>query len=73
MHCQLMNCKVSQKGNITRMPSTKKKYKSVTLMDGLLLAHSFSLVVTSGPRSKKGNMEKKSRNNFKKSLLSMWT
>jgi hypothetical protein len=31
---------------------------SVTLMDGLLLAHSFNLVVTSGPRNKKENMEK---------------
>jgi hypothetical protein len=30
----------------------------VTLMDGLLLAHSFNLVVASGPRNKKGNMEK---------------
>jgi hypothetical protein len=27
-------------------------------MDELLLAHCFSLVVTSGPRNKKGNMEK---------------
>jgi hypothetical protein len=53
-----MNCKVFQKGNITRMSSPKKKHRSVTLMDGLLLAHSFSLVVTSGPRNKKGNMEK---------------
>ena len=58
MHCQLMNCKVFQKGNITRMPSPKKKHMSVTLMDGLLLAHSFSLVVASDPRNKKGNMEK---------------
>jgi hypothetical protein len=49
-----MNCKVFQKGNITRMPSPKKKHRSVTLMDGLLLAHNFSLVVTSGPRNKKG-------------------
>jgi hypothetical protein len=31
---------------------------SVTLMDGLLLTHSFSLVVASGPRNEKGNMEK---------------
>jgi hypothetical protein len=54
MHCQLMNCKVIRKGNITRMPSPKKKHRSVTLMDGLLLAHSFSLVVASGPRNKKG-------------------
>jgi hypothetical protein len=67
-----MNSNVFQKGNITRMPSPKKKNRSVTLMDGPLLVHSFSLVVTSGPRNKKGNMEK-SRNNFKKSLLSMWT
>ena len=36
------------------MPSPKKKHRSVTLMDGLLLAHSFSLVVASGPRNKKG-------------------
>jgi hypothetical protein len=36
----------------------KKKHRSVTLMDGLLLAHSDSLVVASGPRNKKGNMEK---------------
>jgi hypothetical protein len=28
------------------------------LMDGLLLAHNFSLVFASGPRNKKGNMEK---------------
>jgi hypothetical protein len=54
----LMNCKVFQKGNITRMPSPKKKHRSVTLMDGLLLAHNFSLVVASGPRNEKGNMEK---------------
>jgi hypothetical protein len=67
-----MQIQVFQKGNITRMPSPKKKHMSVTLMDGLLLAHSFSLVVALGPRSKKGNM-KKSRNNFKKGLLSMWT
>jgi hypothetical protein len=53
-----MNCKVFQKGNNTRMPSPKKKHMSVTLMDGLLLAHSFSLVVASGPRNKNGNMEK---------------
>jgi hypothetical protein len=53
-----MNCKVFQKGNITRMPNLKKKHMSVTLMDGLLLAHSFSLVVASGPRNKKENMEK---------------
>jgi hypothetical protein len=38
--------------------SPEKKYMSVTLMDGLLLAHSFSLVVASGPRNKKGNMGK---------------
>jgi hypothetical protein len=54
----LMNCKVFQKGNITRMPSPKKKHMSVTLMDGLLLAHSFSLVFASGLRNKKGNMAK---------------
>jgi hypothetical protein len=48
-----MNCKVFQKGNITRMPSPKKKHMSVTLMYGLLLAHSFSLVVASGPRTKR--------------------
>jgi hypothetical protein len=53
-----MNCKVFQKGNITRMPSPKKKNRSVTLMDGLLLAHSLSLMVTSTPRNKKENMEK---------------
>jgi hypothetical protein len=58
MHCQLMNCKVFQKGNITRMPNPKKKHRSVTLMDGLLLAHSFNLIIASGPRNKKGNMEK---------------
>jgi hypothetical protein len=52
-----MNCKVFQKGNTIRMPSPKKKHMSVTLMDGLLLAHNFSLVVASGPRNKKGNME----------------
>jgi hypothetical protein len=67
-----MNCKVFQKGNITRMPSPKKKHRSVTLMDGLLLAHSFSLVVTLGPKTKRETW-KKSRNNFKKSLLSMQT
>jgi hypothetical protein len=67
-----MNCQVFQKGNITRMPSPKKKHRSVTLMDGLLLAHSFSLIAASGPRNKKRNMEKV-KNNFKKSLLSMWT
>jgi hypothetical protein len=31
---------------------------SVTLMDGIFLAHSFNLVVAAGPRNKKGNMEK---------------
>jgi hypothetical protein len=56
-----MNCKVFPKGNITRMPSSKKKHMSVTLMAGLLLAHSFSLVVASDPRNKKGNMEKVKR------------
>jgi hypothetical protein len=49
---------IPKKRNITRMPSPKKKHMSVTLMDGLLLAHSFSLVVASGPRNKNGNMEK---------------
>jgi hypothetical protein len=49
-----MNCKVCQKGNITRMPSYKKKHMSITLMDGRSLAHSFSLVFASGPRNKKG-------------------
>jgi hypothetical protein len=53
-----MNCQVFQKGNITRMPNYKKKHMSVTLTDGLLLAHGFNLVVASGPRNKKGNMEK---------------
>jgi hypothetical protein len=53
-----MNCKVFQKGNITRMPNYKKKHMSVTLMDGLSLAHSFSPVVASGPRNKNGSMEK---------------
>jgi hypothetical protein len=53
-----MNYKVFQKGNITRMLSPKKKHRSVTLMDGLLLTHSFSLVIASGPRNKKGIMEK---------------
>jgi hypothetical protein len=53
-----MNYKEFQKGNITRMPSPRKKHMSVTLMDGLLLAHSFSLVVASGPRNKNGNTEK---------------
>jgi hypothetical protein len=53
-----MNCHVFQKGNITRMPSYKKKHMSVTLMDGLSPAHNFSLVVASGPRNKNGNMEK---------------
>jgi hypothetical protein len=53
-----MNCQVFQKGNITRMPSPKKKHMSVTLMNGLLLAHSLSLVAASGPRNKNGNMEK---------------
>jgi hypothetical protein len=48
----------SQKGNITRMPSPKKKHMSVKLMDVLLLAHSFSLVIASSPRNEKGNMEK---------------
>jgi hypothetical protein len=52
-----MNCKVFQKGNIIRMPSPKKKQMSVTLMDGLSHAHSFSLVVASVPRNKNGNME----------------
>jgi hypothetical protein len=40
------------------MPNPKKKHMSVTLMDGLLPAHSFCLMVASGPRNKKGNMEK---------------
>jgi hypothetical protein len=40
------------------MPSTKKKHMSVTLMDGLLPAHSFSPVAASGPRNKNGNMKK---------------
>jgi hypothetical protein len=53
-----MNCKVFQKGNITRMPSPKKKHRSVTLMDGVSPPHSSSLVVASGPRNKKENMEK---------------
>jgi hypothetical protein len=53
-----MNCQVFQKGNITRMPSSKKKHMSVTLMDGLLLAHSFNLIVASGPGNKKENIEK---------------
>jgi hypothetical protein len=53
-----MNCKVFQKGNITMMLSPRKKHMSVTLMDGLLFAHSFDLVVASGPRNEKGNMEK---------------
>jgi hypothetical protein len=53
-----MNCQVFQKGNITRMLRSKKKQMSVTLMDGLSPAHSFSLVVASVPRNKSGNMEK---------------
>jgi hypothetical protein len=53
-----MNYQVFQKGNITKMPNPKKKHMSVTLMDGLLLAHSFSLMVASVPRNKKGNVEK---------------
>jgi hypothetical protein len=53
-----MNYQVFQKGNITRMPSYKKRQMSVTLMDGLSPAHSFSLVVASVPRNKNGNMEK---------------
>jgi hypothetical protein len=53
-----MNCQVFQKGNIIRMLSTKKKHMSVTLMDGLSPAHSFRLVVASGPRNKNENMEK---------------
>jgi hypothetical protein len=40
------------------MPNPKKKHMSVTLMDGLLLVHSFSLVVALDLRNKKGNMEK---------------
>jgi hypothetical protein len=36
------------------------------------LAHSFSLIVASSPRNKRKTW-KKSRNNFKKILLSMWT
>jgi hypothetical protein len=40
------------------MLSSKKKQMSVTLMDGLSPAHSFSLVVASVLRNKKGNMEK---------------
>jgi hypothetical protein len=40
------------------MPNTKKKHMNVTLMDGLSPAHSFSLVIASGPRNKNGNMEK---------------
>jgi hypothetical protein len=40
------------------MLSSKNKQMSVTLMDGLSPAHSFSLVVASVPRNKKGNMEK---------------
>jgi hypothetical protein len=48
-----MNCQVFQKGNITRMPSSKKKHMSVTLMDGLSPAHSFSPVVASSPRNQK--------------------
>jgi hypothetical protein len=36
----------------------QKKQMSVTLMDGLSPAHSFSLVVASVPRNKNGNMEK---------------
>jgi hypothetical protein len=47
-----------KKRNITRMLSSKKKQMSVTLMDELSPAHSFSLVVASGPRNKNGNMEK---------------
>jgi hypothetical protein len=53
-----MNCQVFQKGNITRMPSSKKKHMSVTLMDGLSPTHSFSLIAASVPRNKNGNMEK---------------
>jgi hypothetical protein len=53
-----MNCQVFQKGNITRMLSSKKKHMSVTLMDGLSPAHSFSPVAASGPRDEKRNMEK---------------
>jgi hypothetical protein len=53
-----MNCQVFQKGNITRMLSSKKKQMSVTLMDGLSPAHSFSPVTASGPRNKNGDMEK---------------
>jgi hypothetical protein len=53
-----MNCQVFQKGNITRMPNPKKKHMSVSLMDGLLLAHSYSPIVASGPRNKNGSMEK---------------
>jgi hypothetical protein len=53
-----MNCQVFQKGNITRMPSSKKKHMSVTLMDELSHAQSFSPIIASGPRNKNGNMEK---------------
>jgi hypothetical protein len=49
-----MNCKVFQKGSITRMPSSKKKHMNVTLMDGLSPAHSFSPVVASGSKKRKG-------------------
>jgi hypothetical protein len=58
MHCQSMSCQVFQKGNITRMPSSKMKQMSVKLMDGLSPAHSFSPVAASGPRDEKRNMEK---------------
>jgi hypothetical protein len=53
-----MNCQVFQKGNITRMLSSKKKQMSVTLMDELSPAHSFSPITASGPRDEKRNMEK---------------
>jgi hypothetical protein len=50
----------------------QEETQAVTLMDGLSPAHSFSPVVASVPRNKRETW-KKSRNNFKKSLLSMWT
>jgi hypothetical protein len=49
---------IPKKENITRMPSPKKKPWSVTLMDGLPPAHSFSPIAASGPRNKNGNREK---------------
>jgi hypothetical protein len=53
-----MNFQVFQKGNITRMTSSKKKRMSVTLMDGLSPVHRFGPVVALDPRNKNGNMEK---------------